>query len=180
MSTNNLPDVSVIEKATLRGIGNAIREKTKGTSEIPVPDMAAVIKSIKSEPKLEVQIKTESEPFKIGEERTVSFIPSEGYDGLSSASVTFIAQAGDAMKTTLSVTPTAGSQIISANNEYGYYTKVLVGPVPLEEKTVTPTTAVQVFTPSEGKLGFSKFTVNAAEGGGGGGEELQSVMEVSF
>jgi hypothetical protein len=81
MSTNNLPDVSVIEKSTLRGIGNAIREKTKGTSEIPVPDMAAVIRSIKSEAKL--QFKDVSVTFGA----TVWVSPDEGYDGLSAVSV---------------------------------------------------------------------------------------------
>lgn len=166
MSTNNLPDVSVIEKATLRGIGNAIREKTKGTSVIPVPDMAAVIKSIKSDPKLTETTVTPA--------RTASFAePPEGYDGFSRVNV----EAAKLQNKT--VTPGVKTQAVLPEGDAIGLFQVTVKAVPLEEKTVTPTTAVQVFTPSEGKLGFSKVTVNAAEGGGGG-EELQSVMEVSF
>lgn len=167
MSTNNLPDVSVIEKATLRGIGNAIREKTKGTSEIPVPDMAAVIKSIKSEPKLTEITATPS--------RTESVaLPPEGYDGFSKVTL----EAAKLQNKT--VTPGVKTQAVLPEGDAIGLFQVTVKAVELEEKTVTPTTEEQVFTPSGDNIGFSKFTVKAAESGGGGGEELQSVMEVSF
>lgn len=166
MSTNNLPDVSVIEKSTLRGIGNAIREKTKGTSEIPVPDMAAVIRSIKSEPRLTEITATPS--------RTESVaLPPEGYDGFSKV----ILEAAKLQNKT--VTPGVKTQAVLPEGDAIGLFQVTVKAVELEEKTVTPTTEQQVFTPSEGKLGFSKVTVNAAEGGGGG-EDIPSIKGVLF
>lgn len=164
-------EYSAIKKSTMKGIANAVREKTNTTADIPTLNMEGMIRSIKSDPKL--QFKGAS----VAYGATVWVSPDEGYDGLSEVSVV-----GEKPKTnSATVTPTTKEQVVypDANSGSYFLETVTVKAVPLEEKTVTPTTAVQVFTPSEGKLGFSKVTVNAAEGGGGG-EELQSVMEVSF
>lgn len=166
MSTNNLPDVSVIEKRTLRGIGNAIREKTKGTSEIPVPDMEAVIRSIKSDPKLTEITVTPA--------RTASFaVPPDGYAGFSKV----IVEAAKLQNKV--VTPGVKTQAVLPEGDAIGLFQVTVKAAALEEATVTPTTEEQVFTPSGDNIGFSKFTVKAAESGGGG-VEYPNVMEVSF
>lgn len=63
------------------------------------------------------------------------------------------------------VTPSTSRQTIAKNDDqfYGLGT-VTVEAAPLEERTVTPGETAQVITPSSGKIGMSKVTVEAVAG----------------